>query len=183
MTANPTPSRPKRYCVSCCNLDFPGQSSPGEGKTTGAEGEEAEAPGSPLPSQALLTSPPCVEIPAPLDRKGKNQRGGGAGTGEGAWQAGVSAAGCRSTLPPSTSLPPNTHTTLSGTPLSGLLHPRGDRSTEMQEKTSLRPHPWHLVPSWGQEWERRAGILGLGILVLPCCLRACSSASAPAYFR
>lgn len=63
-----------------------------------------------------------------------------------------------------------------------LLHPRGDRSTEIQEKTILHPHPQRLVPSWGQEWERRAGVSYLGILVLPCCLRTCVSASAPAYF-
>lgn len=43
-----------------------------------------------------------------------------------------------------------------------LLHPTGERSTEMQEKTSPRPHPWHLVPSWGQERERRAGVAGSG---------------------
>lgn len=36
----------------------------------------------------------------------------------------------------------------------------------MQEKTILHPHPWRLVPSWGQEWERRAGVSCLGILVL-----------------
>lgn len=64
--------------------------------------------------------PPCVEILALLVRKGTNWRGGGAGTGEGAWKAEVSAVGFRSTLLLSTfhSTPLNIHTTLSRTPLS-----------------------------------------------------------------
>lgn len=104
----------------------------------------------PLPSRVLLTSPPppCVEIPAPLDRKGENPRRGGAGTGVGAWQAGVSAAGCRQTLPPQLSSPPpfsQTHTLQSLEHLSLALLLRGDRLTEMQEKSSLRPLPQPLV--------------------------------------
>lgn len=187
MTANPTPSRPKRYSVSCCNLDFPHQSCPGEGKTIRAEGEEAEAPGRLSPAGHFSHTPVRVEIPAPLDRKGKNRRGGGAGTGEGTWKDGASAADCTSTLPRPANFPPplhhNTHDALSGTPLSSpSAHLGGGRSTEVRGSTILHPHPQRLVPSWGQEWESRAGGSCLGTLVLPCCLRTCVSASAPAYF-
>lgn len=177
MTANPTPSRPKRYSVSCCNLDFPDPSSPGEGKAITAWGEEVEAPGclSPAGHFSRPPPPPCVKIPAPLDRKGRNQRRGGAGTGEGAWQAGVSAAGCRSTLPPQLP-PPPTHILQSLGHLSlALLLPRGDKLTEMQEKKAAStPTPGVWSPPGDRSGkEGQAGISGLGRLALPCCLRAC----------
>lgn len=151
MTANPTPSRPKRYSVSCCNLDFPDPSSPGEGKAITAWGEEVEAPGclSPAGHFSRPPPPPCVKIPAPLDRKGRNQRRGGAGTGEGAWQAGVSAAGCRSTLPPQLP-PPNTYPTISGTPLSSPSSPqRRQVDRDAGKKKQPPPPPLAFGPLLG----------------------------------
>ena len=186
MTANPTPSRPKRYAVSWCSLDFPDQSSPGQEKIIRAEGKEAEVPGRLSPARYFSRHAPTMrQNPSPAGPKrtepGLGVWGGGVGTGEGAWQAGVSASGCRSILPPQLPPTPNTHITLSGTPISSPQRRQVDRDVGWGG-SSLCPPPLAFGPFLGTRGERRAGVSDLGKLVLPCCLRTCVLASAPAYF-
>lgn len=108
--------------------------------------------------------PPCVEILALLVRKGKNWRGGGAGTGEGAWKAEVSAVGFRSTLLLSTfhSTPLNIHTTLSRTPLS-IPSPPQRRQVDISAGENLsRPPPLAFGPLLGTRVGKKGRHLGSG---------------------
>lgn len=103
----------------------------------------------PLPSRVLLTSPPPMRRnPSPArpkrrePEKGRSRDWGGGLAGWG------QCCGLQTDPSPSTFLTPpfsQTHTLQSLEHLSLALLLRGDRLTEMQEKSSLRPLPQPLV--------------------------------------